>query len=138
MLSLSANGDYGLMLLKELAQAKSGEFVSLGSLAAERQLPRKYLDHVATLLVVAGLVVAREGRGGGYALRRPAQAIGFVEVLEALEGELAPVVCTHDGKCCHRRVACERKTGWQTLHKELYNLLKSKTLADVLRLAAKS
>ena len=87
----------------------------------------------------AGVAVGGDDSGGGSVVfDARGGAIGFVEVLEALEGELAPVVCTHDGKCCHRRVACERKTGWQTLHKELYNLLKSKTLADVLRLAAKS
>ncbi|MDP3986420.1 MAG: Rrf2 family transcriptional regulator [Candidatus Veblenbacteria bacterium] len=137
MLSLSAHGDYGLLLLRALASAKSGQYVSLAKLAQERHLPRKYLDHVAKQLVVAGVIVAREGRAGGYALRKPVEEIRFVEVLEALEGSLGPTQCTHDGECCERQAACERKTGWQALHKELFNLLKSKTLADVLSAAAK-
>lgn len=136
MLQLSANGDYGLMLLRELSRLKPHEFISLGDLAKERKLPRRYLDYVAKKLVVADIITAREGRSGGYSLRRAAKEISFVEVLQALEGELEPVHCTHDGKCCDRQAACERKTGWQGVHKELYKLIEKKTLADVLKAAA--
>ncbi|HAO81663.1 MAG: Transcriptional regulator, BadM/Rrf2 family [Parcubacteria group bacterium GW2011_GWD2_43_10] len=136
MLNLSANGDYGLLLLKELSLAQPGQYLSLATLARTKHLPRKYLDHVARQLVTAGVISAREGRGGGYILSKPVNQIKFVEVLKALEGELEPVHCTHDGKCCDRKFACERKTGWQEVHAQLYKLLQNKTLADVIKTAA--
>ncbi len=138
MLSLSANGDYGLFLLRELARVPKGTYVSLAGLAAGQHLPRKYLEQVAVTLVRAGIVESREGRGGGYRLSRDAGTIKLIDVLSALEGTLEPVVCTHCSSCCERAAACERKTGWRELHRQLFDTLKSKTLADVVKAAAKS
>jgi Rrf2 family transcriptional regulator, iron-sulfur cluster assembly transcription factor len=138
MLNLSANGDYGLLLLRELALASKGKYLSLADLAASRRLPRKYLEQVAHALVEAGVLVSREGRGGGYKLSRDAKDIKLTDVLTALEGALEPVACTHCSSCCERSSACERKTGWWELHRQLFNTLKTKSLADVVRTAAKS
>lgn len=135
MFNLSAHGDYGLFLLKELARLKEGRYLSLTKLARQYKLPRKYLDHIASQLVMAGLIQSKQGRDGGYRLCRPPSKISAVEVLQVLEGGLAPVHCTHDGQCCPRSVACERKTGWQAVHRELYRLLTQKTLADIIKSA---
>jgi len=39
----------------------------------------------------AGLVESRRGAHGGYSLARPAQEIPMAEVVQALEGEIAPI-----------------------------------------------
>ena len=136
MLQLSAQGDYGLILLKELSRVPQGSFLSLSTLAKKRHLPRKYLDQVASLLIGAGIIYAREGRGGGYALLKPTGKIGFIQVLRSLEGNVEPVKCVYDCSGCQRLSACEKKTGWQKVHQELYKILKNKTLADVFKAAS--
>jgi len=132
MFTLSARGDYGLMFLKHLSALPVGQYVTARVVAEERKLPLKYLERVAAALVGAGIVLSREGQGGGYALAKPATRVPLPQVLEVLEGALEPVHCTHDGACCEREAACERKTGWQDVHSKLYQVLAEHSLADVL------
>lgn len=132
MLKLSAKGDYGLMFLKHLAELTPGQYATVASVAEVRKLPAKYLERVAATLVGAGILASREGQGGGYRLAHNPEVLKLVDVLEVLEGDLEPVRCTHDGRCCEREGACARKTGWQTVHSKLYDILAQHSLADVL------
>lgn len=132
MLNLSASGDYGLMVIGHLAQVGQGQFVSLRSVARSRGLPLKYVERVAGHLMRAGILLSREGRQGGYALAKDPSEVRLADVLEVLEGSIRPVACTHNGRCCGRSVACERKTGYQKVHHRLYELLSGYSLADIL------
>ena len=40
-----------------------------------------------------GLVRSRRGRGGGYALAKPADLITFGQVVRIMDGALAPLAC---------------------------------------------
>ena len=66
---------------------------SLAEIAAAEDMPRAYLEQLAFVLRDAGLVVSTRGARGGYELARPPQAILMSEVLRALEGPLAPMIC---------------------------------------------
>ena len=132
MFTLSARGDYGLIFLKYLSALPPGHYATVRAIAESQKLPLKYLERVAAALVSAGIVVSREGQGGGYALAKPVTQVQLADVLEVLEGTLEPVTCTHDGTCCEREAACERKTGWQNVHSKLYQVLAQHTLADIL------
>ena len=44
----------------------------------------------------AGLVVSTRGAHGGYELARPPEDITMGEVLRALEGPIAPMICATD------------------------------------------
>lgn len=132
MLQLSSKGDYGLMFLKHLAQLPLGQFATVKQIAEAHTLPEKYLERVASALAEAGILLSRSGQGGGYALAKTPRELPLVAVLQVLEGELEPVKCTHDGRCCERASACGRKTGWQHVQTRLYQLLSNYSLADVL------
>lgn len=131
MLTLSAKGDYGLMLLKKLATLQAGQYLPVREVVAASNLPLKYLERVAAALAASGILVSREGQGGGYALARAPEEVKLADVLAVLEGELEPIHCTHDGHCCVRQAACERKTGWQAVHSKLYQVLARHSLADI-------
>lgn len=132
MLNLSAKGDYGLVFLRELAKLSKGQYLGLREVAKAHNLPFKYLEQLAHKLTQAGVVVSREGKGGGYALAKKPSVISLIKVLEVLEGELSPAVCAAGCGLCSRQQACEKKTGWQKIHKQLYKTVSKYTLADVL------
>ena len=66
---------------------------SLAEIATAEDMPRAYLEQLAFVLRDAGLVVSTRGAHGGYELARPPATIPMSEVLRALEGPLAPMIC---------------------------------------------
>ena len=69
---------------------------SLAEIAAEEDLPRAYLEQLVVSLREAGLVTSTRGAHGGYELARPPETIPMSEVLRALEGPIAPMLCASD------------------------------------------
>ena len=69
---------------------------SLAEMAADEDLPRAYLEQLVMSLRDAGLVASTRGAHGGYELTRPPDDIRMSEVLRALEGPIAPMICATD------------------------------------------
>jgi len=90
---LSNKGKYGLKALVHLAGLRPDE-VGLGvEIAAENNIPKKFLDAILNDLKVAGLVRTKRGPGGGYALARPPEEIMVGQAIRVLDGFLAPIAC---------------------------------------------
>jgi Rrf2 family protein len=97
----STRAEYGVRVMVELARRSADgehECVSLGEIADGDGLPLAYLEHLAARLRKAGLVESRRGARGGYLLARPAEEISMAEVVEALEGSIAPIECISEGR----------------------------------------
>jgi Rrf2 family cysteine metabolism transcriptional repressor len=135
MFKISTKGDYGLLLLSALAEKmKEGrEFVSLKEVAQAKKLSLPYLSQIVIPLKEARLVKSKEGREGGYALARPAREISIMEILEVLEGPVAPVRCCDKKKGkCGSEPYCQVKFTWQSAKSMLVYFLKTKTLEDTI------
>lgn len=78
--------EYGLHVLTHLARFPGEKPPSAKALAIFQGVPPAYLAKTMTQLEKAGLVVAAEGKGGGYRLARPASDITFLDVVDAIEG----------------------------------------------------
>ena len=100
MFRISRKGDYGLLLLTSLAKIGVGNVVPLRKLAHTLRMPFKFVSQIAPLLVEAEILGSKEGVGGGYFLARDPRSIGIGEVLELLEGPVAPVACMREGCVC--------------------------------------
>src|ERR1700716_407037 len=87
----STKAEYGVRVMVELARRSDGEPIPLAEIAANDGLPLAYLEHLVARLRKAGLVDSRRGSRGGYLLARPAAQITMAEVVEALEGSIAPI-----------------------------------------------
>ena len=109
---------------------------SLAEIAAAEDMPRAYLEQLAFVLRDAGLVVSTRGAHGGYELARPPQAIPMSEVLRALEGPLAPMICaTEDAEhatTCDRSARCTVNVLWVRVRDAVTGALDSMTLADLV------
>ena len=94
----STRAEYGVRLMVELGR-HAGERrawpVSLSAVAESENLPLSYLEHLVAKLRKDGLVESQRGAHGGYRLGRPAEQIDMLEVVQALEGAIAPMECFH-------------------------------------------
>src|SRR4051812_33454983 len=114
--------------------------ISLAEIADDDGLPLAYLEHLVARLRKAGLVDSRRGSRGGYMLARPAAQITMAEVVEALEGSIAPIECisqSADGSIVCARESerdhvCPSKLLWTRVRMSIIGTLRETTLADLL------
>jgi Rrf2 family cysteine metabolism transcriptional repressor len=128
----STRAEYGVRVMVELARrGADGEHgcVSLSEIADGDGLPLAYLEHLAARLRKAGLVESRRGARGGYLLARPAKDISMADVVEALEGSIAPIECISEGADGH--LVCTRET--ETDHVCPTKLLWTRVRGSVVR-----
>src|SRR4051795_2158710 len=104
----STKAEYGVRVLVELAARGGTSPVPLTEIADANGLPLAYLEHLVARLRKAGLVESRRGARGGYLLTRPAPAISMAEVVEALEGSIAPIECI--SQAADGGLVCSRET----------------------------
>jgi Rrf2 family cysteine metabolism transcriptional repressor len=111
---------------------------SLAEIAGEEDLPRAYLEQLAMGLRDAGLVTSTRGAHGGYELARPPREIRMSEVLRALEGPIAPMICATDdpehGTVCDRSASCTVNFLWVRVRDAIAGALEGMTLADLVPL----
>jgi Rrf2 family cysteine metabolism transcriptional repressor len=109
---------------------------SLAEIAAAEDMPRAYLEQLAFVLRDAGLVVSTRGARGGYELARPPEAIHMSEILRALEGPLAPMICASDAPdhdlVCGRTSSCTVNLLWIRVRDAVAGALDGVTLADLV------
>lgn len=133
--SFSTKGEYGVRLMVQLARHVGTGPASLAGIAAEEDLPRAYLEQLVVSLREAGLVVSTRGAHGGYELARPPEEITMGQVLRALEGPIAPMICASDdpehATTCDRSARCTVSVLWVRVRDAVTGALDSLTLADL-------
>ncbi len=138
---LTNKGKYGLKAMAHLAGLPAGKPALVADIAAANAIPKKFLDAILGELRTAGFVHSRKGRGGGYALARPPEAIRVGEIVRALDGMLAPIGCA--SRTFYRRCEdcpADRPCGVQIVMTQardaIASVLDARTLAELRDLGA--
>jgi Rrf2 family transcriptional regulator, cysteine metabolism repressor len=143
----STKAEYGVRVMVALAERAAahstagGPVMPLAEIAEHDGLPLAYLEHLVARLRKAGLVDSRRGSRGGYMLARDPAEITMAEVVEALEGSIAPIECisqSSDGSIvCSRESdpdhVCPTKLLWTRVRMAIVRTLLDTTLADLVR-----
>lgn len=131
---ISTRGRYALRILIDLAEHRSEAYVTLRELAERQEISEKYLENIVKELVRAGILEGLRGKGGGYRLGREPERISVLEVLERMEGTLAPVACLEaGGKPCTRAAYCRTLPLWQGLDETVRGYLGQFSIQSLMR-----
>ena len=87
-MQLSQSVTYALQALLQLGASDEGVLITRGKLAANGQMPERFLLEVLHDLVKRGILRSTRGGGGGFALARRPDKITLLEVIEAVDGPL--------------------------------------------------
>src|ERR1700750_2830233 len=79
---------------------------SIAEIARQQGVPRKFLEKIIQDLIRGGLIKSKRGSLGGYMLARPADAISFYDVIEAIEGPIAVNICLDNELSCDQLPRC--------------------------------
>jgi Rrf2 family transcriptional regulator, cysteine metabolism repressor len=127
---LTARSEYGLLALIDLGVRYGEGPVSAREVSERQGVPAKFLEQLLGALRKAGLVSAVRGARGGFELTREPAQITVLEVVEALEGPLAPTTCD-GGSLCGRSGACAAAGVWAKATEALRDVFLTTTLADL-------
>lgn len=137
-MKLSKKGEYALRALIDLGIAAEvgRSLVQVTELAANEQLPMKFLEQIMQLLKEAGLVESQRGKFGGYRLALPAGKIAIGQVVRLIDGPLAPIGCvsqTAYEKCsCPDETHCGLRMLMLDVRNAITSILDRYSLADVV------
>jgi Rrf2 family protein len=136
----STKAEYGVRVMVELARRGGDQPVALTEVAEHEGLPLAYLEHLVARLRRADLVTSRRGAHGGYLLSRDPAQITMAEVVEALEGQIAPIECfstvpdgsIHCVMASDPERVCTSKILWSRVREAIVATLEQMTLADLI------
>jgi Rrf2 family protein len=128
---VTARTDYALRALLTLAATETG--TATGQvLAAEQQLPQKFLEAILADLRRAGLIRTRRGPEGGYTLARPPAEVTVGEVVRAVDGPLAVVRGERPELAVYGGAAEHLQDLWVALRAAVRAVLDEVTIAQLL------
>ncbi len=134
-MKISAQEEYGLRCLLQLAFLNDGESLTLPQIADREGISTANAGKLMWILNKAGFVQATRGTKGGYSLSRPATEIFLNQVIKVLEEDEINAhcdsykgvlqTCVHKGDCGIRPVIVG-------LHEIVQNALAQITLAQLV------
>ena len=99
---------YALQATLQLAASKSRAPVPSNQLAAEGEMPERFLLQILRCLVAHGILDSTRGIEGGYTLGRPVEDISLLDVMEAIDGPMIPSLPAVGGLPAQARGKLER------------------------------
>ncbi len=128
---ISTKAQYGMRALVEIAVGGDRP-TSLKTVADRQQLSHQYLEQIFAVLRRGEFVESVRGARGGYRLARSPDRITALDVVEALEGSVAPVACIDDDDTCGRVGACSTEPLWREVDQAVRRVLGGTTVADLM------
>jgi Rrf2 family protein len=133
---LTKKGKYGLKAMVHLAGADPAKPVLVTDIAEQNGIPKKFLDTILGELKNAGLLHSKKGKGGGYALGRPASEIRVGHIIRVLDGPLAPLACasrTAYQRCddCTDEKQCAVRIMMLEVRQAISTVLDNRSLAEM-------
>jgi Rrf2 family cysteine metabolism transcriptional repressor len=132
-MKLSTKTRYGTRALLDLAIHQKGKSpVHLKDIAKRQEISLSYLEHIIIPLISTGIIKSVRGARGGISLAKAARHITLKDVVDILEGPIAPVECVISPQVCHRSGSCATRDVWSDVKKAIDQVLISSTLQDLV------
>jgi Rrf2 family protein len=132
---------YAIRALYDLAFHRQGQAAQAKEIAERQQIPLRFLEQILQDLRRAGMIEARRGPRGGYALARPPAEISLADVLRAVRGPLEDLLGVESGPASPDAPAAQADVPalvWGEVGSRLIDVLEQATLADFVARAEAS
>ena len=133
---LSKKCQYALHALIYLAQQNEGTAVTIGEIATEKTIPKKFLEAILLDLKNAGILGSKKGKSGGYFLLKNPNRISIIEVIREVDGAVAMLPCVslnfYDScGMCPDEKTCKINNLFGQVRDATLKILYSNTVADL-------
>ena len=131
-MKISTKGRYGTMAMLDLALHYGEGPILVKDIARRQRISERYLEHLLISLKLAGMVRSSRGAGGGFILAKPPSRIRLSEIIQVMEGSMAPVECVDNPEEYPRASLCAVHDIWVEVKSAMNKVLESITLQDLV------
>lgn len=131
MLKVSKLADYAVMIVLKFAQSPQGLY-SATDLISLTGLNLPTVRKVLKLLSLKGILLAKRGAEGGYALACDLSEISVLDIVEAIDGPLAFTECCSAGFVSCSVNDCHMGGYWHVINKKVRETLSSFKLLELM------
>ncbi len=133
-MKLSTKCRYGLRAMIELARNFDHGPVNRKRISSAQGITKAYLENILTSLREKNLILATRSASGGFVLQRDPSRISILDIVNALEGSIAPVDCIENRSVCEKTPFCPARLVWKKLYDAQVAILSALTLRNVLEM----
>jgi Rrf2 family transcriptional regulator, cysteine metabolism repressor len=129
---ISTRARYGTRAMLDLAlHYDGGGTVMVKEVAERQQISPRYLEQLLFTLKLTGMVRSTRGTKGGFSLSKHPSEIKLIDIVEALDGSIAPVGCVDEPDQYARSCYCATHDIWVEVKNAASKVLSSVTLEDL-------
>ncbi len=131
-MKLTTKGRYATRAMLDLALHRGEGAILVRDIARRQEVSEKYLKQLLAPLKAAGLVRTIRGARGGFILAKPPSEIKLIEIVQVMEGSMAPAECVDDAQICSRSDSCVTRQVWTEMKEATDKVLESTNLQDLV------
>jgi Rrf2 family protein len=131
-MKLSTKCRYGTRAMLEMARRHGEGAIKRKDISQAQDISHSYLENILIALKTHRLITTSRGAQGGFTLARLPAEISLLDIVQALEGSIAPVECIEKTETCAKAGHCVARRAWQKLHDAQTKALASMSLQDLL------
>jgi Rrf2 family protein len=138
---LSKKCKYAIHALVHMAK-KPGDKFLIKEISEACNIPKKFLEAILLDLKRAGILGSKQGKGGGYVLRRKPSEVNLAEVVRLFDGAIAALPCAtfkFYEPCdeCEDEQTCSVRHAFLAIRNATVELLKADTLESLIKQESK-
>lgn len=134
---LTTKARYATIAIVDMLESSLGNSLaiptSLSSISARQNISLSFLEQIFCTLKKAGIVNSVKGPNGGYVLIKEPSKLNIADIIAAVNEPIKMTRCAGKSGCVSKKTRCKTHHVWQGLEKNIYNYLKSISLADVCK-----
>lgn len=130
----STSCHYGLQAMLYIAMYSSTDKnVGLIEIAENQEIPKHFLSKILQELVKNELIDSMKGPNGGFKLRKSADQITLIQIIEAIDGMGVFTQCGIGFKKCSDKHPCPIHHDFKKVRDKVQDLFEKKTLKELIK-----
>jgi len=130
---LSSRSRYAIRMLLDIGLHEEEGLIRLKDIAQRQKLPLSYLENLIAPLQARGILKTASGPRGGVCLSKYPEDISLNDVIEIMDGPIAPVDCLDNPGAYPDAELCVLRDIWNEVRQAAQTVLASKTLQELVR-----
>jgi Rrf2 family transcriptional regulator, iron-sulfur cluster assembly transcription factor len=123
--------EYALQAVLYMSAQPEKRFTNIIEMSDRLGVPMPFLGKTLQLLVGAKILESQKGPKGGFKLAKLPDEIALFHVVDAIDGTDFMTSCVLGFPECSSKNSCPMHSEWGPLRDRIYQMLASKTVADI-------